>query len=136
MKTSWGFAPLILATALSLSQENSIVGDFTKSPTEHIIQQIDQPFEVKSISGTVLEKGGFHEPMAGVLFEIQGPDSDRKIRRAQTDKTGRFSLSRVPNGTYRFKATRNGFQSVMGTIHVSKKAGKRREIKIEMPIGV
>jgi hypothetical protein len=91
---------------------------------------------VKSVSGTIVESGGFHERMAAVLFEIQGPGADRKIRRTHTDKNGRFKIGRVPEGVYRFKATRNGFQSVMGTIHVSKNADQRQEIKIEMPVGV
>jgi hypothetical protein len=135
MKTPW-FLVLTLAVTSSLSQEKSVIGDFTKSPTEHIIQQIDKPFGVKSVSGTIVESGGFHERMAAVLFEIQGPGADRKIRRTHTDKNGRFKIGRVPEGVYRFKATRNGFQSVMGTIHVSKNADQRQEIKIEMPVGV
>ena len=45
-------------------------------------------------------------------------------------------MSHVPGGTYRFKATLSGFQSVVGTITVSKRAVKTYEIKIEMPVGV
>jgi hypothetical protein len=135
MKNLW-FLVLTLAVTSSLSQEKSVIGDFTKSPTEHIIQQIEKPFEVKSIFGTIVESGGFHERMAAVLFEIQGPGSDRKIRRTRTDTKGRFKIGRTPEGVYRFKATRNGFQSVMGTIQVSKNADQRQEIKIEMPVGV
>jgi hypothetical protein len=135
MKNLW-FLVLTLAVTSSLSQEKSVIGDFTKSPTEHIIQQIEKPFEVKSVSGTVVESGGFHERMAAVLFEIQGPGSGRKIRRTRTDTKGRFKIGRTPEGVYRFKATRNGFQSVMGTIQVSKNADQRQEIKIEMPVGV
>jgi hypothetical protein len=135
MKNLW-FLVLTLAVTSSLSQEKSVIGDFTKSPTEHIIQQIEKPFEVKSIFGTIVESGGFHERMAAVLFEIQGPGSDRKIRSTRTDTKGRFKIGRTPEGVYRFKATRNGFQSVMGTIQVSKNADQRQEIKIEMPVGV
>jgi hypothetical protein len=119
---AWFPVLFIVAVTSSLSQDKNVVGAFTQSPTEHIIQRIDEPFEVKSISGTVVEHGGFHEPMAEVLFEVQGPGSNGKIRRTHTDKNGRFKLGRVPEGTYQFKATRNGFQSVMGTIKVSRKA--------------
>jgi hypothetical protein len=104
MKNLW-FLVLTLAVTSSLSQEKSVIGDFTKSPTEHIIQQIEKPFEVKSIFGTIVESGGFHERMAAVLFEIQGPGSDRKIRSTRTDTKGRFKIGRTPEGVYRFKAT-------------------------------
>jgi Carboxypeptidase regulatory-like domain len=112
-----------------------IVGDFTRSPTEHIINEIPQPFVVRSVVGLItLPYGG--EPLTGVLFEIQGPGTDRKIRRCKTDEHGRFKMGRVPEGTYRFKATSNGFQSEMGTIIVSRKALKTNEIEITMPVGV
>jgi hypothetical protein len=42
----------------------------------------------------------------------------------------------VPAGTYKFKATLNGFQSVMATITISKNASTENEIRIEMQVGV
>jgi len=117
------------------AKPQDIIGDFTRSSSEHIINVIDQPFVVRSVVGLIL----LHiegEPLTGVLFEIQGLDTDRKIRRCKTDSKGRFKMGHVPQGTYRFKATLNGFQSEMGTITVSKKAAKGSEIKIEMPVGV
>jgi Carboxypeptidase regulatory-like domain len=108
------------------------IGDFTRSPNEHIINEMHQPFVVNSVAGVFnVQRGG---PLAGVLFEIQGPD--RKIRRCKTDDKGRFRIGHVPPGTYRFKATLISFQSEMGTIIVSEKAAKASEIKIEMPVGV
>lgn len=110
------------------------IGAFTRSPNEHIINEIHQPFVVNSVAGIIaVQRDG---PLAGVLFEIQGPGRDRKIRRCKTDDNGRFKIGRVPQGVYRFKATLVGFQSEMGTIIVSKKAAKSSEIKIEMPVGV
>src|SRR5215475_822794 len=127
----------MITVAFASAQEKGIVGDFTKSPTEHIINQIEQPFTVRSVIGIVTRQtGGPTEPLQNVLFEIQGPGSDRKIRRASSDENGRFKMGRVPSGTYKFKATLNGFQSVMGTIVVSKKASRFNEIKIGMAIGV
>jgi hypothetical protein len=128
---------VVISSILPTAQEKTTVGDFTKSPTEHIINQIEQPFVVRSIKGIVSRKTeGPTEPLAKVLFEIQGPGTDRKIRRTSTDEKGRFKMGNVPEGTYRFKATLNGFQSVMGTITVSKEALKTDELKIAMPIGV
>lgn len=111
------------------------VGEFTRSPYEHIINEIDHPFVVRSVEGliTLPHKGG---PLTGVLFEIRGPGTDRQIRRCKTDKHGRFKMRGVAEGTYRFKATLSGLQSEMGTIIVSKKSPKNNEIKIVMPVGV
>jgi hypothetical protein len=53
-----------------------------------------------------------------------------------TDKHGHFRISRVAKGTYRFKATLAGFQSVIGTIVVSKSKGVSREIAIHLSLAV
>jgi hypothetical protein len=119
-----------------MAQEKASVGDFTKSPTEHIINQMEQPFVVPSGKGIISRRQGDQGPLPNVLFEIQGPGVDRKIRRASTNEHGRFKIGHVPVGTYKFKVTLDGFQSVMGTITVSKKAGKTDEIKIELGVGV
>jgi hypothetical protein len=117
------------------AKPQSQVGDFTRSPYEHIINEIDQPFLVRSVEGLItLPDGG--GALTGVLFEIQGPGTDRQIRRCKSDEHGRFKIRRVPEGTYRFKATLSGFQSEMGTIIVSRKSAKTNEIKITMPVGV
>ncbi len=79
------------------------------------------------MQGVVSRKEGYHEPLPNVLFEIQGPSTGKKIRRATTDEHGRFKIGHVPAGTYKFKATLNGFQSVMGTITISKKATTENE---------
>ena len=119
------------------SQQVDVVGDFTRSPTEHIINEIDQPFVVRSVTGEMaLEPDRPDEPLADVLFEIEGPGSEKKIRHATTDARGRFKIARVPQGTYRFKATLDRFQSVMGTIAVSAKAPQDAAITIVMRVGV
>jgi hypothetical protein len=128
---------VIVVSAVAVAQEKATVGDFTKSPTEHIINQVDKTFVVQSVKGIISRQtGGPTEPLQNMLFEIQGPGKDRKIRRATTDESGRFKMGHVPVGTYKFKITLNGFQSVMGTITVSKEAPKTDEIKIAMAIGV
>ena len=132
----WLLVCIIAITTLGRPQEKATVGDFTKSPTEHIINQIEQPFVVRSVAGVISRKQGDQGPLPDVLFEIQGPGTDRKIRGSRTDEHGRFRIRHVPEGTYKFKATLNGFQSMMGTITVSKKAAKTDEIKIAMPVGV
>src|SRR5260370_28673698 len=118
--------------AVITAQDEGTVGDFTKSAREHIINQLEQPFVVKSVMGTVSRKQGDREPLPNVLFEIQGPGGDRQIRRTLTDKHGRFKLGHVPEGTYKIKATLNGFQSVTGTITVSNTLRKRDVTRTEI----
>ncbi|MCL6566971.1 MAG: carboxypeptidase-like regulatory domain-containing protein [Acidobacteriia bacterium] len=108
---------------------------FTKSPTEHIITRIDDPITVSSVRGLVVFSGK-DEPLKDVLFEIRGPGNQERIRAAKTGSDGRFKIGRVPEGIYTFKATRDGFQSVVGTLIVSKRTDRRQTIKIEMPLGV
>jgi hypothetical protein len=134
VKTATLLLLLAFATAPHVKAQD-VIGDFTRSPVEHIINQIDEPFVVRSVAGAIIlpHEGG---PITDVLFEIQGPGTDRKIRRCKTDDNGRFKMGRVPDGTYRFKATLGGFQSEMGTIIISKKAPRDNEIKVVMPVGV
>lgn len=132
----WLLGCVVVVAAVAVCQEKATTGDFTKSPTEHIINQIEQPFVVQSVSGVVSRKQGDQGPLSGVLFEIQGPGVGRKIRRSKTDERGRFKIGHVPKGTYKFKATLEGFQSAMGTITVSKKATKTAKITIALAVGV
>jgi hypothetical protein len=133
---AWILAFIVLAMGIAGGQEKTPAG-FTKSPTEHIINRIDEPFVVRSVAGIITRQTStIQEPLRNVLFEIQGPGADRKIRRTKTDENGRFEIHRVPPGSYVFKATLNGFQPVTGTITVSKEVSKSREIKIAMNIGV
>lgn len=137
MKFLWLAISLLLSVPFSLSQNAAPpdLSDFTRSSTEHITNPIEEPFHVQSVAGTIsTERSG--EALAQALFEIEGPGAGRKIRHAVTDKKGHFRISHVPAGTYRFKATLDGFQSVTGTIVVSKSKSSTREIAIHMSLGV
>ncbi len=135
MKTRLLLCVFAIAIA-GASQEREKYAGFTKSPTEHIINELKQPFEVKFVRGVVRRKEGEQEPLQNVLIEIKGLGDHDKIRRAKTDEHGQFKLNYVPAGTYKFKATLGGFQSVVGTIILSSKAPKNSGIKITMLIGV
>jgi len=128
---------LLTITPWSAGQQDSFYNleGFTISPTEHIINRVQQPFVVRSVRG-VIRAEEYREPPADVVFEIQGPGTERRFRGTKTDKHGRFRIRDVPAGTYRFKATLNGYQSVMGTVTVSRRAVKGAEIKLEMRLGV
>ena len=105
---------------------------FTKSPTEHIIDEPEKPFTVRAVRGVVLDPSGAE--MDGVVIEIR--DEAGQIRGTKTNRKGSFKLGGVPKGTYKFKVTMNGFQSVVGDVVVSKKANKADQMKIAMKAGV
>ncbi|MFI5176534.1 MAG: carboxypeptidase-like regulatory domain-containing protein [Terriglobia bacterium] len=132
-------AILILGITVTCSaQERFQSGEFkgfTKSPTEHIICRIEEPFTVPSVQGTIVFRGK-DDPLSDVAFEIRGPGSQERIRATKTDSAGHFKNRHVPEGTYTFKATRYGFQSVVGKIILSRKANRKNTIDVQMPIGV
>jgi hypothetical protein len=127
---------LLASVVASNTQDSSKLEDFTKSPTEHIIVQLDRPFVVRTVKGIISHREGGQEPLPDALVEIEGPGEVRTIKHATTDKHGRFKIGHVAAGTYRFKTTLDGFQSVMGTIIVSEKAKKQANIRFEVPVGV
>jgi len=109
------------------------IKDFTKSPTEHIIIELDHPIEVRSVRGLVRDQTGFLRQ--SVIFEIREKSSDA-VRRATTDARGRFRIKGVQPGEYDFKATLDGFQSVVGVIILSRKADPKNAIQIQLKVGV
>jgi hypothetical protein len=125
------FVPLVSAQDSSFPD----ISDFTKSPTEHIINQVYEPFHVKSVAGTITFQMS-DQGVPRVLFEIEGPGAQRTIRHGLTDNQGHFKISHVPQGTYVFKATLNAYQSVVGTIVVNRHAAEAATIKIQMHVGV
>ena len=133
----WFACAFLLWTPFVLAQDSSFpdLSDFTKSPTEHFIDEVYEPFHVESVAGVItIERSDQALPKA--LFEIEGPGSQRRIRHGVSDSRGTFKISHVPYGTYRFKATLNGFSSVIGTIVVSRDAARASRITIKMPVGM
>ncbi|HET6176186.1 MAG TPA: carboxypeptidase-like regulatory domain-containing protein [Candidatus Sulfotelmatobacter sp.] len=102
------------------------------SPTEHIIDEPDKPFTVRAVEGVVLDPSGAE--MEGVVVETR--DGAGQIRGTKTNRKGTFKLGGVPEGTYKFKVTMNGFQSVVGDVMISNKANKTDKMKIVMKLGV
>jgi hypothetical protein len=127
----------VFAVGISaIPQDKGKYAGFTKSPTEHIINELEQPFEVRSLRGLVTRKEGDQGPLRDALVEIKGPGDHDQVRRARTNENGEFRIAHIASGTYKFKVTLDGFQSVVGTIIVSKEAPKAAQIRIALPIGV
>ena len=107
---------------------------FVKSPIEHIIAETPDPIIVRRIGGIIRSEGGEWPAWVEVIFEIRGPGTVTKIRGVLADQQGRFKMGSLPSGSYSFKATANGWQSVVGTIIVSKDANPG-EVDLLMPLG-
>ena len=111
---------------------------FTKSPTEHIVITLEVPITVYAVQGTVLldNHDDQEEPIGDVIFELRGPGTSECIRATRSKENGRFKITRVPFGSYIFKATKDGYQSVVGTLILSKEADRRNRVTIKLPVGV
>jgi hypothetical protein len=107
---------------------------FTKSPTEHIIVQLETEFFVERVDGVIVSKID-GRPMHNVLFEVRGPSDDLTITKGLTDRNGRIRLKPLRPGVYLFKTTADGFQSVIGIIVVGFFT-QPTPIRIELPVGV
>jgi len=105
------------------------------SPTEQIIVQIEKPIVLSEVRGVLRSAGGGWPEGVEVVFEIRERPEAGRVRSALADRKGNFHLNFVPSGTYIFKATANGWQSLVGTVVVSKGA-TTRQIELVMPLGV
>jgi hypothetical protein len=98
-----------------------------------MIVEIGPPFKVRDVHGSILVSAN-NEPLAGSLFEIR--DQSGTSHSATADKAGHFQIRGVPDGTFDFTTTKDGFQSVIGKIVVSKSSRRKALIQISMPIGI
>jgi hypothetical protein len=101
-------------------------------------EEISAPFVVREISGTISYSEG--KPLEGAYFEI-GLGDGRTLG-TDTSTDGRFDLrsfrfvgpfvrsAAIRPGAYRFKVTKNGFHSAVGTVVISPKAPKQSVIAI------
>jgi hypothetical protein len=126
---------LAVLLAPSVAQERFDSGPlkgFTKSPIEHIVVELEKPFEVRQLKGAVFDPNG--AAVGDALVELRSGDG--QIRGAETDSMGRFQFRRMPDGEYKFKVTLAGFQSVVGVVRVLRKTKRSDVIMITLPIGV
>jgi len=114
--------------------------------------EITTPFVVRDVSGTIYFTE--NKPLEGATFEIGLKNGS--VLGAYSDRRGSFQFPRfhhpmgsllhprlhrvisdssVRPGTYRFKVTKNGFHSTIGTVVVSPKAPKESSIEIQLHIG-
>jgi hypothetical protein len=109
---------------------------FTQLLDEHFTVYLKIPFQVREVQGCITSEAGEWPEGVEVLFEIRARTGDPTVHRAQADARGRFKIPNLPEGTYCFKATVIGWQSVYGVVIVSKKADRKSRIEFEMPLAV
>jgi hypothetical protein len=97
--------------------------------TETII--ISEPYTVNELAGRVVIG---ESPIETANVEFLRMESNRVLR-ARTDSSGSFRISRVPDGTYKFKVTKNGFKALRGTVIVDKHTSSKTELTFVMSVG-
>jgi len=131
---------ILLASAFTLAQEpfgaeNERLRGFTKSPTEHIINERRGVISVRVAQGRITEAAS-KTGVPGAVVEVRQADRDGKVQNATSDEHGRFRLRKLSEGEYIFKVTRDGFQSVFGRLRVSKHAPSEARFDIELKQGI
>jgi hypothetical protein len=106
--------------------------------------EITTPITVRDIRG-IITYGDGGKPLEAAYFEIGLKDG--VTLGTVTSATGQFELlalhllgplarsTAIDQGTYRFKVTKDGFHSAVGTVIVSRNASKQSKIAIELKPG-
>ena len=63
------------------------VEGFTKSPSEHIVVELDQSFRVSSIEGVITSEAGDWPEGVSVLVELRPANGADELRRTNTDRS-------------------------------------------------
>ena len=74
-------------------------------------------------------------PLESGARQYEVRDSAGKIVAVRTDSKGYFQIKDLRPGKYKFKTTRDGFSSVVGTVVLTKKANSAKTISIQMALG-
>jgi len=88
----------------------------------------EQPFIVRYLKGAVHDMDG--NALANARFEMR-PGSGEPVT-ATTDSKGRFEVGRVPDGSYSFTVSKEGWHAVHGDIVMRKKTRHNIPVKIRM----
>ena len=136
MRTRWLLLTFTCVISVSNAQTYTVADfvDFTHTPNSHVLNPVQEPFTVSAVQGLIQFENGSIVPKAGVLFEIQGPGADRTIRRATSDPHGRFRIDAVPFGIYKFKTSLDGFESIVGTLILTKGAPKQNKVVLKLQV--
>jgi hypothetical protein len=108
---------------------------FSPNPSEHVVSEIPSPLRVRRVQGTIRSAVGEWPKGTTVRFEVLEPTVRGKLWKGVAKRSGRFSISSVPDGEYCFRAMAIGWQSVVGRVVVSSdRPGK--EIDLTLDLGI
>ena len=129
------FGIFLLLAGLGIGQERFESGKYKGfiKYSAFAIVELQDPFTVREAKGVVLFPNRT-DPLPNVVVEFR--DADGKIKATKTDSRGQFKFRSLREGTYMFKTTLDGFQSVVGTVVLQKSVKKSEAIRIEIPLGV
>jgi len=130
-RISLALGTFLLLAGLGISQEKpklDICKEFLKNFVAGVV--IVQPFIVREVKGVVLVPY-CDDFLPNVSIELR--DSGGKLTATKTDSRGQFKFGNLREGTYTFKATLDGFPTVVGTFVLQKHPKKSEAIRIEMP---
>ena len=94
--------------------------------------EIEAAIPAGALSGVVEVQSGGGIP--DVLVERVTPDWEARLDAAFSDSGGRFSLSRVPPGSYYLKLSKPGFSTLRVKVRVKKRDKSR--LRLRLPLGI
>lgn len=121
------------ALGVSLAQSRFDSGPhkgFLKEEPTLNLKEVPRSFDVRDVRG-ILTCG--ERPLPDAYFEIR--DTAGLVTTVKTDERGTFVIPGAKPGHYDFKATKNGFESVIGRVIVSKTAPRRNQIRVQLNLG-
>ena len=92
-------------------------------------------FRASRVEGRVIAAIGL-KPLDGALVELRDERTKHLVTRARTDDDGRFRMRRLPRGTYRLRATCEGFVLMEAIIVVPKEPVTGRELTVVLGLDV
>ncbi len=116
-------------------RSNCSLEGFTLTEAENRIIEIEDAFVVRKIRGWILNYNDIEKKWPvrfRVLFELRQSEGNMEIMRTIADENGYFEIPNVPEGRYCFKATLYGWETIIGTIIVDKKADEKIAIVLNM----
>lgn len=99
----------------------------------HEIRELEKPFVVRQVSGLINSAVGRWPQGTRPVFELR-PLNGGTVKRIEADDQGGFAVTGISAGVYCFSASAIGWDPVMGSIVVSRRASIKARIELVLPI--
>ncbi len=90
---------------------------------EGFFQEWNHSIVTKEFIGTVASAGGEWPEGVDIIVEVKGTGENGLVRGQTADSKGRFRFRRLPAGSYTFKITCCGWDSIVGKLEIRRNAG-------------